>query len=141
MMCKILTIIYGRDTRPAQCLNITMTMLWAVICMGAHGDWLAVYLPATVSASVTQIVWLLCFTLLFSLSGFITEGRVRQVTKAFGLALGGLANIIIANSYATAYPPLDPILLLCVVLGLWFLGAVFFILQCEGINGASRTKP
>lgn len=139
--CRILNRLYGRDTRPAQCLSMIMSVLWVVMWAGEQSGWFTVYLPATVSAHLSQVIYLFSISLLFSLLGFFTDCRTHQVAKTFGLVLGGLSHIIIANSYATAYPPLDPVLLLCVVLGMWFLGAVFFVLQCEGINGNSRTEP
>lgn len=139
--CKLLNKLYGRDTRPAQCLSMIMSVLWCTVWLGEQLGWFTVYLPATVSANLSQVVYLFGASLLFSLLGVFTAYRTHQVAKTFGLVLGGLSHIIIANSYATAYPPLDPVLLLCVVIGMWFLGAVFFVLQCEGINGNSRTEP
>lgn len=139
--CKLLNRLYGRDTRPTQWLNVAMAVLWSVIALGECTACYAIDLPATVAENIPQIAWLFIATMVFSLASFITDGRVHQITKAFGLALGGLAHIIIANSYMSAYPPLDPMLLVSVVISGWLLGAVFFILQCEGINGGTRYTP
>lgn len=139
--CRILLTIYGRDTRPAQCLNIIVAMVWLVVALGDYTKWLFVSLPPTTSAILYQVAVVFMLVVIFTLFNFITDDRIHQITKAFGFALGGLANMIIANSYFTIYPPLDPMLLFSVALSVWLFGAVFFILQCEGINGDRSCTP
>lgn len=139
--CKILTKVYGRDTRPVQWLNLITAVVWVAIALGDYTKWLSVFLPSTLAMILPQAVVVFGLVVVFTLCNFITDGRIHQITKAFGFALGGLANIILANSYFTVYPPLDPMLLFCVVLSVWLFGAVFFILQCEGINGDRSCTP
>lgn len=138
---KILTKVYGRDTRPVQLLNITISLMWLFVALSDYNNWLSVFLPPTTSEILYQVSFMFSLVVIFTLCNFITNDRIHQITKAFGFALGGLANMIIANSYFTVYPPLDPMLLFCVVLSVWLFGAVFFILQCEGINGDRSCTP
>lgn len=141
MSCKILSTVYGRDTRPAQWLNICIACMWLLAAGGEYTGWFVVALPATVSAVLSQTALLFGLVLGFSLCNFITVGRIHQITKAFGFALGGLANMIITNSYVSAYPPVDMMLLVSLILSILLFGAVFFILQCEGINGVCGRAP
>lgn len=141
MICKVLHTFYGRDTRPVQWLNLNLSLVWLCIALGEYTSWYTVTLPVHTAEILTNITLLFALVVAFTLCNFFTVGKAHQISKAFSFALGGLANLIIANSYVTAYPPLDPTLIVSIVFGSWVFGAVFFVLQCEGINGDSRTKP
>lgn len=141
MICKVLHTFYGRDTRPVQWLNFYLSLVWLCVAIGGYTSWYVITLPPATAKVLTNITPLFMLVVVFTLCNFLTTGKAHQISKAFSFALGGLANLITANSYVTAYPPLDPMLIISVVLGSWVFCAVFFVLQCEGINGASRTKP
>lgn len=135
--CKLLTTLYGRDTRPAQWLNIAIAGLWLLMfalrwfCVDAFA------IPEPIIESIPILYATFGGALIFTLFNFLTVGRVHQRTKAFSFALGALANAIITSGYITAYPPLDMMLFFSLALSVWFSGAGFYVTKCEGIDGAN----
>lgn len=135
--CSVLRTIYGRDTRPAQWLNVIVSLLWVAIGLLVHAKLLEFNLPENTCASLNKTSMFFAGALLFSLCNFFTVGKTHQIIKAFSFALGALANAVIANSYIQAYPPVDPMMFFSLTLCLLFLLAVFYILSCEGLNGCT----
>lgn len=133
--CDFLRTLYGRDTRPAQWVNIITSSLWVLVWVLNHTNTLAFNLPPNTCAALGQTSVFFAFALVFSLCNFLTVGKTHQIIKAFSFALGALANIVITNSYIQAYPPVEPMMFFSLALCLMFLFAVFYILSCEGLNG------
>lgn len=134
MVCAFLSMLYGRDTRPAQVINVVVSALWAVAFLLHTNNYLAIEIPTPVATHSTAILCLLGATLLFGIVGLLTKGRSHQVFKAFGLMLGALSQAVLANGYVIEYPPLDMQIVVCTVLSILFLLAVFYIFKCEGID-------
>lgn len=134
-LCSVLNTIYGRDTRPAQWLNLIIAEVWLGVYLCHSSGLIAFSLPLSVADDINAIAGYFTATFLFSVFALMTVGKVHQVAKAFSFALGALANAIITNGYFSAYPPLDMMLFVSLSLSLWFFGAVFYVLSCEGVDG------
>lgn len=136
-MCAILKTVYGRDTRPAQWFNVIVSLLWVFMWGLNHTAMVDFKFPDNIGSVLNNIGSFFVLSLVFSLCNFVTIGKTHQFIKAFSFALGALANAVAANSYIQAYPPVDPMLFICLVFCLLFLGAVFYVLSCEGLNGVN----
>lgn len=134
MVCAFLSMLYGRDTRHAQVINVVVSALWVVAFWLHTHSYLAIKIPTPLATHSTTVLCLLIATLLFGSVGLYTKGRPHQVFKAFGLVLGALSQAVLANGYVTEYPPLDMQIVVCTVLSIVFLLAVFYIFKCEGID-------
>lgn len=134
MPCTLLNKLFGRDTRPAQVINIIVSILWFVAFLLHLNDHVEVELPKMVVTNLSVIGYMVVATVLFGLVGLFTKGRPHQVFKSFGLVLGALIQAVLANGYVTDYPPLDMLIVVCTGLSIWFLLAAFYIFKCEGIN-------
>lgn len=134
MACAILSLMYGRDTRPAQILNTLVSVLWVVLLLIQEFNIGAVNIPASIQSQIATCIWLCAFAVVFAMFGLLTHGRPHQIFKTFALLLGSLHQAIIANGYVTEYPPLDIQLVVSTVLSVWFMLAVLYVLRCEGIN-------
>lgn len=134
MACAILSLMYGRDTRPAQILNTLVSVLWVVLLLIQEFNIEAVNIPARIQSQIATGIWLCALAVVFACLGLLTHGRPHQIFKTFALLLGALHQAIIANGYVTEYPPLDIQLVVSTVLSVWFMLAVLYVLRCEGIN-------
>lgn len=134
MLCRALTVIFGRDTRPAQVINVAVSSLWGVAFILHTSSCVAVALPPSLVTHNIPLIWFLSAVVLFGVVGLWTRGRTHQVFKSFGLILGALSQAILANGYVTKFPPLDMQIIVCASLSVWFLLAVFYIFRCEGID-------
>lgn len=134
MACAILSLMYGRDTRPAQILNTLVSVLWVVLLLIQAFNIEAVNIPVSIQSQIATGIWLCALAVVFAMLGLLTHGRPHQIFKTFALLLGALHQAIIANGYATEYPPLDIQLVVSTVLSVWFMLAVLYVLRCEGIN-------
>ena len=130
-MCRLLSLIYGRDTRPVTSLNVVMAIIWlvmywltldgtAVQLPNNHSEYFVVAVSAVVVVLAPMAVWCEC--------------RLRQVTKVFSLTLGALLHAVVANGYISKYPPLDMMMVVSVMFTLLFSGAVLYIFKCEGLD-------
>ena len=134
MPCTLLNKLFGRDTRPAQVINVIVSILWFVAFLLHLNEHVEVELPKMVVTNLSIIGYMVVATVLFGLVGLFTKGRPHQVFKSFGLVLGALVQAVLANGYVTDYPPLDMLIVVCTGLSIWFLLAAFYIFKCEGIN-------
>ena len=134
MFCKILSALFGRDTRPAQVINLTVGLFWVLALQLQSNNIIAIELPAPIILNSFVLSIGLGIASLFSILGLVTAGRQHQVFKAFGMALGALTQAILANGYVTEFPPLDMQIVVCTGLSVWYLLAVFYIFKCEGID-------
>lgn len=134
MFCKILSALFGRDTRPAQVINLTVSLFWVFALQLQSHNIMAIELPAPIILNSFVLSIGLGIASLFSILGLVNTGRPHQVFKAFGMALGALTQAILANGYVTEFPPLDMQIVVCTGLSVWYLLAVFYIFKCEGID-------
>lgn len=140
-VCRLLGTMYGRDTRPTQILNFGLSVVWGVLLLLHRQGVLLLDVPPLLTASIGATILFACLSALFSLVGIVVKGKRHQVFKSFGLVLGAMLQGILANGYFSAYPPLDMMLVICLAVMLWFIGALFYIAKCEGINGKfERTR-
>lgn len=133
--CKYLSALFGRDTRGTQWANLLVSTGW-FLAMAL--DWfsvMSVALPPRLVDFSLSVMGFLAGSVAFTVIGFVTDGPTHQRTKAFGLSLGALCQVIIANGYASLYPPVDMMIAVSTILGVWFILAVWYISKCEGKNG------
>lgn len=134
MFCKLLSALFGRDTRPAQVINLTVSLFWVLALQLQSHNIMAIELPAPIILNSFVLSIGLGIAALFSILGLVTTGRPHQVFKSFGMTLGALTQAILANGYVTEFPPLDMQIVVCTGLSVWYLLAVFYIFKCEGID-------
>lgn len=134
-MCRVLYVLFGRDTRAAQVVNVFASALWGLALIIHLYAGVEVELPHHVVDHHYAIFLFVSMTMAFGVAGLLTVQRAHQIFKSFGLILGALLQAVLANGYVTEYPPLDMLIVVCAGLSVWFLLAVFYIFQCEGIDG------
>lgn len=134
MLCNLLALWYGRDTRPAQMLNALVSVIWIVLLLVQEFQVETVNIPSVIQSQIYVCIWLSVATVIFAIFGLATKNRPHQIFKTFALLLGAMNQAIIANGYATEFPPLDIQLVVSTVLCIWFLAAVLFVYRCEGID-------
>lgn len=134
MSCGILYLMFGRDTRPAQVINVVVSGLWAIALSLHITGIMPVEMPPKLESHSVALLLVATATVVFGVIGLVTRGRPHQVFKSFGLMLGALAQAILANGYVSKYPPLDMQMVVCTGLSIWYLLAVFYVFKCEGIN-------
>lgn len=134
MSCSVLYIIFGRDTRPTQVINVVVSIFWAIaLALHTYG-YMQVELPHQVEVYSVALLQIVIVTVFFGAIGLVTRGRPHQLFKSFGLVLGALTQAILANGYVSQFPPLDMQMVICAGLSVWYLLAVFYVFRCEGIN-------
>lgn len=134
-VCRLLTLVYGRDTRSTQVFNLLSSLIWLVLLLLHIKGTVTLSLPVLVAESITDTIYLAIGSLAFAVFGMVTHGRTHQVFKFFGLSLGAVLQGALANGYFKAYPPLDMMLIVCLSLLLWYVGALYYIIRCEGLYG------
>lgn len=134
MTCNTLYLIFGRDTRPTQVINVVVSIFWAIALALHTYEYMQVELPQQVDAYSVALLQIVIAAVFFGLIGLVTRGRPHQIFKAFGLVLGALTQAILANGYVSQFPPLDMLMVICAGLSIWYLLAVFYVFRCEGIN-------
>lgn len=140
LSCKVLSIFYGRDTRPVQWVNVILCTVWVVVMLSVHLNLIPINIPKPIQQEFEALFILASATISFAVIGFTTVKRTHQVIKTFALLCGALMWAVIANGYVSAYPPLDIMLFVSTALSLWFFFAVFYIVKCEGLNGTFTRK-
>lgn len=134
MSCGVLYIIFGRDTRPTQVINVVVSIFWAIaLALHTYG-YMQVELPQQVESYSVALLQIVIAAVFFGVIGLVTRGRPHQLFKSFGLVLGALTQAILANGYVSQFPPLDMQMVICAGLSVWYLLAVFYVFRCEGIN-------
>lgn len=134
MSCSVLYIIFGRDTRPTQVINVVVSVFWAIALALHTFGYMQVELPHQVEVYSVALLRIVIATVFFGVIGLVTRGRPHQLFKSFGLVLGALTQAILANGYVSQFPPLNMQMVICAGLSIWYLLAVFYVFRCEGIN-------
>lgn len=138
-MNRLLILMFGKGTRSVQVINLSANIIWFTL--------LTLPLFKVISIDVPNKLWneayyphiLTGLSIVFSFIGFTSEKDKRQLFKAASLIFGSLVQAIIASFYISAYPPFEPMLIVCSLLSMWFLGAVMYIAYVEGMDGKIRS--
>lgn len=139
-ICATLNAVYGRDTRSAQVMNIFLCVIWGGSIWLHDAELIVVDMPPILCAKHANIIYISAIAMLFSFLGFISSGKRHQVFKFFGLSVGTLLQAILANAYFSAYPPLKMILVIIILVLVWQLGALSYIIRCEGLDGKFKRR-
>lgn len=135
MLCKILTKLYGRDTRPVLVGAIMINVL-LIIAVSLNGmNYVDFVLPKSLEHNSSMF---LCIAVAASLVGWLSTcavGNRRQSLKSFTYLASAVAQVILANGFVSDSPPLSLMLLVSTVLTFWFFGAAVYVFKCEGLDG------
>lgn len=130
----VLKQLYGNGTRAVQVFSTGSLSIWFILIILHSSGVFILDLPSKLT-NLSPLLILNAVGLLFGVSAFLVQGRKHQIFKAFGLVCGSLFYAILAISFATGYPPFEPILIVATGLSLWFLGAFYYIIKHEDIYG------
>lgn len=137
-MNKLLSLIYGRDTRAVQNINLVTNFTWFVLLILNMCNSSTVDVPIRLNEDSYYPLVIVSLSVVFGILGSIFIGYKHQLFKLAGLLFGSLVQAIIASAYISKYPPFEPMLIVCVLLSLWFLGAVIYISNLEGLDECTR---
>lgn len=137
-MNKLLSLIYGMDTRAVQNINLVTNFTWFVLLILNMCSSSTVDVPIRLNEGSYYPLGIISLSIMFGILGFTFTGYRHQLFKISGLLFGSLVQAIIASAYISKYPPFEPMLIVCVLLSLWFLGAVIYISNLEGLNECTR---
>jgi len=138
-MKQLLKLLFGRGTRSVQVINLSANIVWFILLTLPLFNALSVDIPERLYNQLYYPHILTGLAVLFALIGFNSEKDKRQLFKVAGLIFGSLVQAIIASFYISAYPPFEPMLIVCSLLSMWFLGAVMYIAYVEGMDGKLRS--
>ena len=138
-MKPLLKLIFGNGTRSVQAINLSANVVWFVLLTLPLFNVLSVDIPEKLYAQMYYPHILTGLAVLFAIIGFSSEKDKRQLFKVAGLIFGSLTQAILASFYISAYPPFEPMLIVCSLLSMWFLGAVMYIAYVEGMDGKLRS--
>lgn len=88
MLCNLLGLWYGRDTRPAQMLNALVSIIWVVLLLVQEFQVEDVNIPLVVQSQIHVCIWLSVATVIFAIFGLATKNRspnlqnVRAFTRS-----------------------------------------------------------
>lgn len=134
-MNGILQMLFGKGTRGVQVINLSASLVWFVLLLlPVCGATITVRVPYTMVPDVVFVLVVSGISTTLSVIGFLSHFDRRQIMKSAGLIFGALAQAIIASNYVSAYPPFDPMFIVCSLLSTWFLLAVMYIAYIEGIH-------
>lgn len=139
-MCDILFRLYGIDTRAAQILNITMSGWWFISAIATMSGVIEFDIPFRLRNILLDVVILNGIIIGYGVVGVVSRAGTRQLVKLFGLLLGALWHAVLANVYVSQFPPVSLLMCLSVLLSIWLLGAVVYILRCEGVSSGVVRK-
>lgn len=135
MLCKLLTTLYGRDTRPVLVGSIIINLLLAVAVLLNGSRCVDFILPQALEHDGTMFLTLSVTTAVIGWLAPWPENGSRQTFKSFTYLASAVVQIILANGYVSDSPPLSLMLLVSSALALWFFGAAVYVLKCEGLDG------
>lgn len=138
-MNTLLKLIFGNGTRSVQTINLSTNIVWFILLTLPLFNTLSVDIPERLYKHLYYPHILTGLAILFAFIGFNSEKDKRQLFKVAGLIFGSLVQAIIASFYISAYPPFEPMLIVCSLLSMWFLGAVMYIAYVEGMDGKLRS--
>lgn len=135
MFSKILQIMFGNSTRSVQSICLSTNIIW-IILVSLPLINVPIDTPKIEYGDFPYIHVLCMLSIIFSVLGFTNPKHSyrQQLFKTAGLIFGSLVQAIISSLYVTVYPPFEPMLIVCSLLSLWFLSAVIYISNIEGIK-------
>ena len=135
MFRKILTTIYGRDTRAVLAVSVMVNVVLAVAAILDGSKLVEFWLPTSLENDSSLFI---CATITAGLVGWLAPyavGDRKQVFKSFVYLVSTVVQIILANGFVSDSPPISLMLLVSTVLSIWFLGAAVYVFKCEGLDG------
>lgn len=138
-MKTLLKLIFGNGTRSVQTINLSANVVWFILLTLPLFNIISVDIPTRLSSESYYPHILTGMAILFAIIGFNSDKDKRQLFKVAGLIFGSLTQAIIASFYISAYPPFEPMLIVCTLLSVWFLGAIMYIAYVEGMDGKIRS--
>lgn len=138
-MKLLLKLLFGNGTRSVQTINFSTNVIWFVLLTLPLFDILPVDVPEKLFTQGFYPHILIGLAISFAVIGFSSEKDKRQLFKVAGLIFGSLTQAIIASTYISAYPPFEPMLIVCSLLSTWFLLAIMYIAFVEGMDGKLST--
>lgn len=130
--------LYGADTRAVQIINFINNCIWFTLLTLSISSLNKVNIPVKLEEDSLYPLIIILMSMTFSILSFFTKEYKHQLFKLSGLLFGSLVQAIIASAYVSKYPPFEPMLIVCVLLSLWFLGAVIYISNLERLNEYRR---
>lgn len=142
MLCKLLTILYGRDTRAVLVGSVMVNVVLTIAVLLDGMKYIDFILPKSLENNSSLFIGA---TITAGLIGWLTPyavGDRKQVFKSFVYLVSTVVQIILANGFVSDSPPLSLMLLVSTALSIWFLGAAVYVFKCEGLDGdhAKRSR-
>ena len=131
---SILSLIFGKDTRGIQILNLYIHVVWLSMMIIYLNNPNKVSFIGSILTHITTLIILCVVLLTVIIISFKAIGERKQILKIFGLLLGSVIQGIISSGYVKAYPPLDTMSIFCISLCFWFAGAALYVVKVEGFN-------
>lgn len=125
----LLNRIYGESTKNVRIYNLWFHTVWLILCIGHITGTLVIDLPNTFEPRINNLIWLLMACIATSIVSLYAEdfSKKRVIYKYISLLLGSLVEFILGYKYATAYPPLTPMVVIALFVGFWFLGGALYV--------------
>lgn len=137
-MKSLLKFLFGRGTRAVQSINVSANIIWILLFVFNLLGVIVVDIPKTIT-HIEELISLSFISVFLTFISFRSKKEKRQLFKVAGLICGALLQAIISSHYVTAYPPFEPMLIVCSLLSTWFLLSVMYIAYVEGMDGKLRS--
>lgn len=137
-MKELLKLLFNRDTKVVQSANLFINIIWLILFIFSLFD----VITLDISKDLTHIEKILSLAFISVFLTFISlksKKEKKQLFKVAGLVCGALFQAILSSYYITAYPPFEPMLIVCSLLSTWFLLAIMYIAFVEGMDGKLRS--
>lgn len=139
-MIYLLKLVYGRDTRAAQILNLYVHLIWFIMILIYLFNSNQVNFTGKILTHIPTLIVLSILLIFVILTSLQSINERKQILKIFGLLLGSVIQGIISSGYVNAYPPLDTISIFCISLCFWFAGAALYVIKVEGFKHGIRSN-
>ena len=137
-MLYFLKLIFGRDTRSLQMLNLYCHLVWFSMVLTYFVDTSKVRFISGVVEHLETFTIMLVLVIACAVLSLVSKGERKQILKVFSLLLGSVIQGIISSGYVKAYPPLDTMSIFCISLCFWFAGAALYVIKMEGFNNGVK---
>lgn len=137
-ICLVLRHIYGEGTKPTRVTNIVLSSIWLCMLILSKLGYVWLFVPPLILEGFRTATIIALFSIVFTVLSLLTEGHRARTFSFFGISLGAVLQGVLANGYVSVYPPLDMMLVLCFAIMVWFVGALLYIVKCEGYYGVVR---
>lgn len=138
-MKKLLKHFYGSSIRSVMCINTICAMLWFILVFFPLIGIESINVPEQLHKTFPVINTGSALILFFAFLAFKVETSHRkQLFKATSLIIGSMLQAILGSFYISNYPPFEPMLIVCCMLSIWFIGAFLYVFEIEGWYGIHR---